>query len=706
MNFLLRCLSALMLLTLAACGGGGSSSGEPGLGGGGTDAQPTITLTLSTSTVTASAPAVVTAKVLTASGAPMPGQVITFTTLGGLGAFSSNTALTDAAGVATVTLRPQAATVSGADSAVATATIGTATVTASQGFQLTATNVTIASFTSDVGTVAAYGQTALTVTLAGSQAGTPVNIALSSACVQKKLATLTPVSVSTSTGSAIFTYRDAGCGAFDAIDGVQASITGTSVTASLQLTLTAPTASSVSFVSASPEVIFLRGSGFVENSNVIFQVRDSNGAGVPNRRVVLEPTTLAGGLLVDGGSVAVSKVSDSEGKVEVRINAGTVPTPVRIRATLDGSSISTVSSSLAIAVGLPSQNNFSLAQGTRNIEGYSVDGVLNTYTIIASDRLGNPVPSGTAINFVTEGGQVQAIRTTEMGPDGLSRAVANYQSSSPRPTDGRVTVLAYALGEESFLDVNGNNVFDAGEDYQDLGDIFIDRLFNGSYNPAEDQFISLSNEGSSACREASSTLLRLDLSIPSRIVTQAGQAMATCNPGWGRAYVRRAIQTVLSTSTARPMYGTSLPGNARASSSSACPSPVSLIKGIDTVDHGYTSADTAIPQSYFLFGSADLAAMPKASVVYLTASDANPVAFNPMPAGTVVTVASTKGLASSVDGGSPVPSTLSPTSVAIGYAFDDTTTEGLITVTFTTPRGLATSFSQYITMLQRGVVCP
>jgi hypothetical protein len=61
--------------------------------------------------------------------------------------------------------------------------------------------------------------------------------------------------------------------------------------------------------------------------------------------------------------------------------------------------------------------------------------------------------------------------------------VANYQSSSPRPTDGRVTVLAYALGEESFLDVNGNNVFDAGEDYQDLGDIFIDRLFNGSYNP-------------------------------------------------------------------------------------------------------------------------------------------------------------------------------------------------------------------------------
>ena len=84
-------------------------------------------------------------------------------------------------------------------------------------------------------------------------------------------------------------------------------------------------------------------------------------------------------------------------------------------------------------------------------------------------------------------------------------------------------------------------------------------------------------------------------------------------------------------------------------------------------------------------------------MVFLIASDANPIAFNPMPAGTVVSVVGTKGLTSSVDGGSPVPSTVSPTGVAIGYGFDDTTDSGTITVTFTTPGKLSTAFSQFIT---------
>ena len=416
MNFLLRCFSALLLMAVAACGGGGGSAGTPILGGGGSNAQPKMTIELSTSTVTAATPATVKARLVDTTGAPVPGSVVTFATLGGLGVFSASTALTDASGIATVTLQPRTATATGADTATATATVSGVEASASLGFQLTATNVTIASFVSDLSTISAYGQTALTVRLAGHTPGTPVNVTMSSACVTKGLASLTPpTAVSTSTGSATFTYRDLGCGSFDAIDGLQASIGGTAATANLQLALTAPTVSSLSFVSASPEVIFLRGSGFTENSNVVFQVRDANGGGVPNRRVLLEPTTLAGGLLVDGGSVPVTKLSDSEGKVLVRVNAGTVPTPVRIRATLEGSTISTVSSNLSIAVGLPSQNNFSMSQGTFNIEGNNIDGVSNTYMIIASDRLGNPVPDGTAINFVTEGGQVQAVCLADHG---------------------------------------------------------------------------------------------------------------------------------------------------------------------------------------------------------------------------------------------------------------------------------------------------
>ena len=209
----------------------------------------------------------------------------------------------------------------------------------------------------------------------------------------------------------------------------------------------------------------------------------------------------------------------------VRINSGTVPTPVRVTATLvdnlltpeNEALITTVSSSLAIAVGLPSQLNFSLSQGSHNIEGYNIDGVTNTYNIIASDRLGNPVPAGTAVNFVTEGGQIEAIKLTTIDANGIARTSANFLSSSPRPVDGRITVVAYALGEESFLDQNGNNVWDASEPFQDLGSLYLDRVYNGHYNGVNDQYIALSLPGATptACVTPASPLLQLDRSIPS-----------------------------------------------------------------------------------------------------------------------------------------------------------------------------------------------
>lgn len=728
-SVLLRWLLALSVVLLAACGGGsGGTSGGPfggggsgtGTGtGGGTDTgtgagsstnstTPVISVVLSSQIVTAASPAIVTAKVESTAGAAIPGQVVNFSTENSRGTFSANSALTDGNGLATVTLTPSSTATAGADNVKVSVTVGSKTASASAGFQLTATDVSIASFTSDIGaaTLDAYGQTALTVTLAGATAGTPVSITVSSACVSKGKATLTPTTATTSTGSAVFTYRDNGCGATDRVDGLQASVIGTAANASLQLNLTSPQAASISFVSATPETIFLKGSGFVENSNVTFQVRDANGAGVPGQSVLLEPTTLAGGLLIDGGSVPVTKQTDSDGKVIVRVNAGTVPTPVRIKATLQAAtSISTVSSSLAIAVGLPSQNNFSLSQRTINIEGWDIDGTTNAYTVIASDRMGNPVPAGTAVNFVAEGGQVEAIRFVALS-NGLSSAVANFQSSSPRPSDGRITILAYALGEESFLDSNGNNVFDAGEDYQDLGDVFLDRLFNGTYNALEDQFISLGVSGTDACRVATSSLLQLTAASPSRATSETGASLSTCVAGWGRAYVRKAVQTVLSTSAARPMWGTAWP--AGAFSATTCPAGVPLLTG-------YTASDAPVRSTFFPFGTAPISNLGKTGVISFFAADANPIvagdlrsgAFNPMAAGTVVSLASTAGLAVSVAGGSPVPSTATPSSVAISYGFDDTATEGTVTVTFTTPGRFSTSIAQRLVRgAPTGTLCP
>ena len=161
------------LLALAACGGGGGGSGTSTFIGGGTTGQPTLTVSVNPTTVTAATPGIVSAKVVDAAGVPVAGQVVQFSTQGNLGKFSAPSALTATDGTATVTVQPTTATTTGADLIVATSTVGTATVTGKTGFQLTATDVSIASFVADVGSVALqpYAQTTLTVTLSAGSAG-------------------------------------------------------------------------------------------------------------------------------------------------------------------------------------------------------------------------------------------------------------------------------------------------------------------------------------------------------------------------------------------------------------------------------------------------------------------------------------------------------------------------------------------------------
>jgi hypothetical protein len=706
--------AAVVLSLLGACSGGGGGSGtnvftgagtaasaaDGGTSGatGATAAAPSVNLTLSSRTVTSAAPVQVTAKVLDAKGVGLAGKVVTFSSLTKLGDFSSTTALTDATGSATVALFPAANAKTGADTVSATATVSGAAVESSTGFQLTATDVAIADFSSPsvaAGTkLSAYGQADLTLTLSGAANGTPVSLSLNSLCVGKGKASLTPLTATTTNGKATFTYKDLGCGATEAADTLQAAVTGSLANKSLSINLASPSVSSVTFSSATPEIIYLKGSGLTETSQVIFQVRDLAGNPLPNQDVTLEATTLAGGLTIDGGAVPVVKKSDSGGNVTIRVNSGTVPTPMRVKATLGGAGgIATVSSSLSIAVGLPSQLNFSLSQETRNIEGYNIDGTKNAYNIIASDRLGNPVSPGTAINFVSEGGQVVATAQTGI-VNGSARASVNFLSSEPRPVNGRVTVLAYALGEESFLDANGNNVYDPGEAFQDLGSPFLNRAFDNSFNPVTDQFFALSGgaDSSSACAAVEVTtdpLLFKDplllLSPRLDIQTRPG----TCDSKWGRAYVRRSVETVFSTSGARPF----LVGFPRGMTNVSASCAVTELE-IDSLTNKQVFSNLGSYKSQTstaFLPPAILANSSKVGFVDILAADMNPQRLNPMAAGTAVTVEATTGLAVKISGGSPVPNTLEANVVGVEYEFADDATSGTITVSFQSPSRLKTA---------------
>jgi hypothetical protein len=683
---------------LAACGGGGSGAGTSVFGGGTgtpggtTNGTAAISLSLSSATVSTAAPVTVTATVTDSTGAALTNQVVTFTTALGYGVLSAPTALTNSSGQAIVTLSPSASTTVGADTLSAAVTANGTTASTSAGFQLTATDVAISTFTADVGTSAlsAYGQTTLTVNVSGAANGASVNISVTSACVTANKASVSPASSTTTTGSATFIYKDTGgCGSTLPSDTVQATVTGASASKTLALALTSPVASSIAFVSASPETIYLRGSGFVATSQVTFKVVDVSNNALPGQSVVMAATTYTGGLTLDGVSTNVTKTSDANGLVAVLVNSGTVPTPVRVKATLVSSAtpVSTSSSNLSIAVGLPTQSAFSLSQTTLNIEGYDLDGAPNTYKVIASDRMGNPVPAGTSINFVSEGGQVVGVGQIAL-TNGLASATAGFQSASPRPADGRITVVAYALGEESFIDSNGDNVYTAGEPFQDLGDIFVSRTFSKIFDEVNDQRIPQTITTPAACVNSASPLLALDRSIPSA-PTYAGANR--CDGVWGQAFVRRATETVLSTSSARPLW---LP-NFGGSLDSGC-SLVTLL------------GDAGSNVSFDAVGAGTVYGLTTNGTLAFLVSDANPVRLNPMASGTTILVTPSTNMTATLLGGSPVPNTSTATSAAVSYSFSSGTS-GTLTFKFTSPSGLTTSFPVNVTTAiapPSGTACP
>ncbi|WP_431100230.1 hypothetical protein [Roseateles noduli] len=732
-------LTGTMVAVLAACGGGGGGDAGtpvvgPGSGSGSTPTTPvvtapTMTLKLTSVTVTASAPATVTASLRTATGAPVANTVVTFTTAAGLGKFDSTTALTNDSGDATVTLSPASATTAGADTINATATVAGASITASSGFQLAATNVTIDSLTSDLALSALppNGETTLTVGLSSTAIGTPVNVSLTSACVVAGKGTLTPTgTVTTTTGSASFRFRDNSCGSFQGTDTYQATIVGSTSTRQLVLTLGTPQAQSLQATDTATKTIYLKGSGYTEFANVTFRLVDAGGNGVPNQPIDLSANVWSGGLTLDGVTGAtITKNTDTNGDVVVRINSGTVPTPVRVAATLKNTTISTVSSSLSIAVGLPSQLNFSLAQGSANIEGADRDGTPNTYSIIASDRLGNPVPDGTAINFVSEAGQVVNTVFTAKDTNGISRATSNFAAAEPRPADGRVTVLAYALGEESFIDKNGNNVYDAGEQFQNLGSVFLDRLYNNNYSTT-DQFIKQNDStGTGVCANDPNNVLTEPAKSLFAFGSYTPYVPGTCDAGQGRAYVRRAVETVFSTSKANIVWGLKAPGNLRqAAVNGTCPDTRKLIdfgafaKGSGVDDNGATAnwwgysedgrdAPNWVTVSRVGSGNNVLYGGAATMSLYFLVSDNNGTAFNPMPASSKVTATGSDGLTVTVQAGSSTPSTLVPTGATVDVKFADATDSGTVYITVTSPAGLATTFSQAVAKAgPTGTACP
>jgi hypothetical protein len=488
-----------------------------------------VTVTSDTPTILSdgSTSANITALVRDASNNLIPNVPVVFTaTSGGISATQSTTDPTGAAKAVlstagdptlrTITVTAKVGTISATVQVQVVAGTGSITVQMGSGTGAAFVAGTIGISNASL---SAGGSTSLQVVLQQSD-GTlytqSATISFSSACAAQNFATLTP-SVTTTTGIATATYSASGCSGSDTITAT-ATIGGRQLSASGTVSVAQAQVGSIEFVSTSAPIIALQGIGssaLPTTSTVTFQVLDAGGSPRPGATVDFTLNTSVGGVTL----LTNSAVSDAKGDVSTIVQSGTVATPVRVTAVVEGSTppISTQSNELSVSTGIPAQASFSISVTCHNVEAWSIDGIQVGVTARLADRFHNPVPDGTSVSFYTEGGAIAATCQTQT-TNGNSSCMVNWTSQGTRPgkdpslpfcstfpitagtcdRPGRSSLLAVAIGEESFTDVNGDGAFDLvnpsqpfnattnpWEPWVDMGERYLDANENGKYDPGE-----------------------------------------------------------------------------------------------------------------------------------------------------------------------------------------------------------------------------
>lgn len=497
-------LSALTTaLALAGCGGGGGNDTlpPPANGGGTTDSTgstPTSAIKISaislidvngktTMTVNSSG---VNAKltVTDASGKAVSGAMVTFIATGGVTFGTSNGAvLTNANGEASISVKPTNTTDTGAYSISATAVYNDTTATTSaSNFSLQPANISLSSLTASNTSLSSGGTTNITLVTLDANTNTVLNdivVNFSTTC-----GTFTNNSVSSSNqGNITTTYKAINTDG-KLCEGTQ-TITATSTTGgvskSVNVNIAAIQASSIIYTTSNEVKLGASNSGSSTSGQIEFTVY-SNGKPAANQDVIITKTyaPLDFSFVKLGNQSAQTVKSDSNGKVNVTLYPGALPGPVELKATLaTNSTITALSKDVAVATGRATQNGMSVSL-TKNTLAVGVDGDTTEVTVRLVDRVGNAVPDGTVVSFVSEGGKITPNCSTV---DGVCSAT--FTTQNPR-SDGRLSVVAYVEGDKSYIDSNGNNKFDIGEPLShNIGSFYRDDNENGAHDLGEYVYI-------------------------------------------------------------------------------------------------------------------------------------------------------------------------------------------------------------------------
>jgi hypothetical protein len=296
-------------------------------------------------------------------------------------------------------------------------------------------------------------------------------------------------------------------------------------------------------------IMGVKGSGFNEQNVVTVRVLDTDEQPYPAGLAVrFEHRALAGSQLSQapisdppGGACAAPCMSyvgrtDDQGLVRVNLYSGTKAGTLGVEASSSagGEQRYFALPNVAVIGARANAGAFTIDCDPKNVPGFqehncSVSLVEGQYSCVAAlmDRFGNALGTETQVTFVSETSRTGQVTTTppyvpfssqpELGiavqtfqtlggylPDDVaprtgeaSAAYADVCSDTPRthnPRDGVVTVIAIADGEESFTDIDGDGVFDAGEPFVDLPEPFVDYDDDGQWTFGE-YFLDVNGDG-------------------------------------------------------------------------------------------------------------------------------------------------------------------------------------------------------------------
>lgn len=312
---------------------------------------------------------------------------------------------------------------------------------------------------------------------------TPFDVQFTSSCVESGKSIVDEKVISIG-GIATSTYRTNGCKSAQGDTVIATVLTGgTPEIASVNIPVSEADVASIEFISATQNVIALKGTGGVgrkENSELTFKLIDKIGQDVTSKRLDFRLTSTNGGISLSHHSVD----TDAAGLARVQVNSGFVPMAVRVQAcfipdeqipadqndnvtcwqdvytqcqkaeadrdqevscptgnlslvSLD-QQIITVSDLLSISTGLPDNNSFTASITNYATETLQYDNETFDITVLIADHFNNPVPDGTSVYLTTEGGAIGTLDGEEGNPqleclsvDGA--CTVQWRSQNPRP---------------------------------------------------------------------------------------------------------------------------------------------------------------------------------------------------------------------------------------------------------------------------------